>query len=146
ADAAAVAKVALVRLGAVTHSVNMEQRYVPLAFTRGSGSLTATAPANLNVPTPRVYMLFWIYASGVPSLARMVTVADPVAPPPNSPPTVSITQPADGQGFPFKSTITVNAAASDSDGTVARVEFFRSGTLAATDTSAPYSWTWKNAS
>ena len=27
-------KVALVRLGAVTHSVNMEQRYVPLTFTR----------------------------------------------------------------------------------------------------------------
>ena len=44
-DAAAIRKVALVRLGAVTHSVNMEQRYVPLTFTAGAGSLTATAPA-----------------------------------------------------------------------------------------------------
>ena len=33
-DAAAIRKVALVRLGAVTHSVNMEQRYVPLLHGR----------------------------------------------------------------------------------------------------------------
>jgi hypothetical protein len=148
-DAAAIAKVALVRLGAVTHSVNMEQRYVPLAFTRGSGSLTATAPANVNIAPPGMYMLFLVDAAGVPSMAKMVTVADALAPPPpppNTPPAVSITQPADGQSFPFKPTITVVAAASDSDGTVARVEFFRNGTLAATDTSAPYGWTWKNAS
>ena len=37
-DAASIGKVALVRLGAVTHSVNMEQRYVPLSFTAGGGS------------------------------------------------------------------------------------------------------------
>ena len=35
-SAGSISKVALVRLGAVTHSVNMEQRYVPLGFT-GSG-------------------------------------------------------------------------------------------------------------
>ena len=37
-DAASIRKVALVRLGAVTHSVNMEQRYVPLSFTAGAGA------------------------------------------------------------------------------------------------------------
>ena len=73
-DAAAIRKVALVRLGAVTHSVNMEQRYVPLTFTAGAGALTATAPANANVAPPGVYMLFIIDASGVPSVAKMVTV------------------------------------------------------------------------
>jgi hypothetical protein len=148
-DAAVIAKVALVRLGAVTHSVNMEQRYVPLAFTRGSGSLTATAPANLSITPPGAYMLFLVDAAGVPSIARMVTVADAVPPPPppaNTPPAVSITQPLDGTVLPFKPTITVTAAASDTaPGTVARVEFLRNGTLVATDTSAPYSWTWKNA-
>jgi hypothetical protein len=51
-DAAAIRKVALVRLGAVTHSVNMEQRYVPLTYTAGSGSLTAIAPANANIAPP----------------------------------------------------------------------------------------------
>jgi Galactose oxidase-like, Early set domain/Bacterial Ig domain len=148
-DAAVIAKVALVRLGAVTHSVNMEQRYVPLAFTRGSGSLTATAPANLSITPPGAYMLFLVDAAGVPSIARMVTVADAVPPPPppaNTPPAVSITQPLDGTVLPFKPTIAVTAAASDTaPGTVARVEFVRNGTLVATDTGAPYSWTWKNA-
>ena len=65
---------ALVRLGAVTHSVNMEQRYVPLSFTAGSGTLNATAPANANVAPPGVYMLFVIGSDGVPSVAKMVRV------------------------------------------------------------------------
>ncbi len=83
-DAASIRKVALVRLGAVTHSVNMEQRYVPLSFTAGAGALTATAPANANIAPPGVYMLFIIDANGVPSVAKMVTVggADPPPPPP----------------------------------------------------------------
>jgi hypothetical protein len=71
-NAASIRKVALVRLGAVTHSVNMEQRYVPLSFTAGTGTLTATAPANPNIAPPGVYMLFVIDANGVPSVARMV--------------------------------------------------------------------------
>jgi hypothetical protein len=50
--AASIRKLALVRLGAVTHSVNMEQRYVPLSFTAGSGTLTATAPRDANVAPP----------------------------------------------------------------------------------------------
>jgi Galactose oxidase-like, Early set domain/Bacterial Ig-like domain/Kelch motif len=71
-NAASIRKVALVRLGAVTHSVNMEQRYVPLSFTAGTGTLTATAPANPNIAPPGVYMLFVIDENGVPSVARMV--------------------------------------------------------------------------
>jgi chitodextrinase len=52
----------------------MEQRYVPLAFTAGAGTLTATAPANGNLAPPGVYMLFVVDASGVPSVAKMVSV------------------------------------------------------------------------
>ena len=87
-DAASISKVALVRLGAVTHSVNMEQRYVPLSFTADSGTVNATAPANPNVAPPGVYMLFVIGADGVPSVARMVQV--------DAPPTVTSVYPADG--------------------------------------------------
>ena len=36
ANPASIQKVALVRLGAVTHSNNMEQRYIPLSFTAGA--------------------------------------------------------------------------------------------------------------
>jgi galactose oxidase-like protein/hemolysin type calcium-binding protein len=73
-NAASINKVALVRLGAVTHSVNMEQRYVPLSFTADSGAVNATAPANANLAPPGVYMLFVIGADGVPSVSRMVRV------------------------------------------------------------------------
>jgi len=88
ASPAAIRRVALVRLGAVTHSVNMEQRYVPLQFSAGSSSLTATSPANANIAPPGVYMLFIVDANGVPSVARMVSVTG------NSPPAVTLTQPA----------------------------------------------------
>ena len=59
----------------MTHSVNMEQRYVPLSYTTGRGVLNAVAPGNANVAPPGIYMLFAINASGVPSVAKMVRVA-----------------------------------------------------------------------
>ncbi len=76
-----IGKVAMVRLGAVTHSVNMEQRYVPLSFTAGGGNLTATAPLNANIAPPGYYMLFVIGTDGVPSVARMVRVENDTSPP-----------------------------------------------------------------
>jgi hypothetical protein len=81
-DAPAIRKVALIRLGAVTHSVDMDQRYVPLAFSAGAGTLTATGPANANIAPPGPYMLVVVDAAGVPSVAKMVSV--PLStPPPN---------------------------------------------------------------
>lgn len=90
-DAGSIGKVALVRLGAVTHSVNMEQRYVPLAFTTGAGTVDATAPANANVAPPGPYMLFVIDDAGVPSVARIVNVRAA------APPTVSSVSPTRGE-------------------------------------------------
>jgi hypothetical protein len=81
-DAASIAKVALVRLGAVTHSNNMEQRYVPVAFTAATGTLTVTAPANVNIAPPGYYMLFIVNSAGVPSVAPIVNVAPPAEPQP----------------------------------------------------------------
>ena len=70
------------RLGAVTHSVNMEQRYVPLSTTTGVGAINATAPANANIAPPGYYMLFLIDSNGVPSVSKMVRVTDGNPPPP----------------------------------------------------------------
>lgn len=64
----------------------------------------------------------------------------------NQPPSVSLTSPSAGASFSAGSSITVSANASDSDGTVSKVEFFRGGTSLGIDTSAPYSVTWTNAS
>jgi len=133
---ASIRKVALVRLGAVTHSDNMEQRYIPLSFTAGATSITATAPANANVAPPGFYMLFIIDANGVPSVARMVSVQG------NSPPAVTLTQPTDGATFTPPATVNLAAAASDADGSVTKVEFFNGAAKLGEDTTAPYSFTW----
>jgi hypothetical protein len=131
---AAISKVALVRLGAVTHSVDMEQRYIPLSFTAGATSITTTAPANANVAPPGPYMLFIIDANGVPSVARMVSV--------HARPVVTLTQPTDGATFSSPATVNLTATASDADGTVTKVEFFSGAAKLGEDTSAPYSFTW----
>ena len=133
---AAIAKVGLVRLSAVTHSDNMEQRYIPLSFTRGATSLTATAPTNANVAPPGPYMLFLVDTNGVPSVAHMVTVQSGA-----SPPTVTLTQPANGATFAAPATVSLAAAASD-DGTITRVEFFDGAAKLGEDTTSPYSFTW----
>jgi hypothetical protein len=138
AQAASIAKVALVRLGAVTHSVNMEQRYVPLSFTAAAGTLTATAPANANIAPPGVYMLFVVDSAGVPSVSRMVTLVT------NSPPSVGLTQPAAGAAFTAPATIAIAADAADSDGTIAKVEFFSGATKLGEDAAAPFGYDWTN--
>ncbi|MDP9273111.1 MAG: Ig-like domain-containing protein [Chloroflexota bacterium] len=114
----------------------MEQRYIPLSFTPGSGTLTATAPRNANVAPPGMYMLFAIDANGVPSTSRMVSLKEDVAP------TVGLTQPAGGATFRAPATVSIAATATDTDGTVAKVEFFNGATQLGEDTTAPYTYNW----
>jgi hypothetical protein len=135
---ASIGKVALVRLGAVTHSDNMEQRYIPLSFTAGATSISAIAPANANVAPPGPYMLFIIDANGVPSVARMVSVQG------DSPPVVALTQPTDGATFTAPATVNLAATASDADGSVTKVEFFNGAAKLGEDTTAPYSFAWSS--
>jgi hypothetical protein len=73
-DGATVASVALIRTGAVTHSFDQNERYVPLSFTQTSGGLTITAPATANLAPPGYYMLFIVNSAGVPSIAPFVQV------------------------------------------------------------------------
>ncbi|WP_239470338.1 galactose oxidase-like domain-containing protein [Archangium violaceum] len=73
-DAARVTKVTLIALGSVTHAFDQNQRLVTLGFTRGSGVLTLSAPANNNVAPPGYYQLFLVNDAGVPSIGRMVRI------------------------------------------------------------------------
>jgi hypothetical protein len=68
ADASTITRVALIRPSATTHADNMDQRYVDLTFTTGSGTIQATAPANGNLAPPGYYMLVIVNANGVPSV------------------------------------------------------------------------------
>ena len=59
-----------------------------------------------------------------------------------TPPTVSITSPANGSAVARNSTISITVSASDNRG-VTKIEFTINSKWVATDTSAPYSYTWK---
>jgi hypothetical protein len=80
-DATSVSKVSWIRLSAVTHATNMDQRYCALTFTQATGGLNVTAPANANLSPPGYYMLFLCNSNGVPSVARIVRISG-TAPPP----------------------------------------------------------------
>ncbi len=60
----------------------------------------------------------------------------------NSPPSVSLTAPANGGSAVVNTPVTVSANASDADGTVTGVEFFDGATSIGTDATSPYSITW----
>jgi Domain of unknown function (DUF1929) len=80
ADAATIASVVLMKAGSVTHSFDLDQRYVGLSFTAASGSLTVSGPPNSNIAPPGYYMLFLVNQAGTPSLASWVQVSGPAAP------------------------------------------------------------------
>ena len=67
-----VARVTLVRFGAVTHAFSNEQRFQDLSFTQNAKNLTVTLPASANNAPPGSYMLFAIDAQGVPSKAKVL--------------------------------------------------------------------------
>ena len=79
-DASTITSVVLMKPGSVTHSFDMDQRYVGLSFTAASGSLTVSGPPNSNIAPPGYYMLFLVNKSGTPSIASWVQVSGPAAP------------------------------------------------------------------
>ncbi|OGA47800.1 MAG: hypothetical protein A3G24_21770 [Betaproteobacteria bacterium RIFCSPLOWO2_12_FULL_62_13] len=64
---------------------------------------------------------------------------------PNAPPTVSLTSPPNGASFNAPASVTLAATASDTDGSIQKVEFFHGGTnLIATVSAPPYTFDWQN--
>src|SRR6185436_20021241 len=69
-------------------------------------------------------------------------IAAPVVPPPNTPPTVSITAPAAGTSFTEPASISIAATAADTDGSVASVAFLANGAQIGSSTASPFTFTW----
>jgi uncharacterized repeat protein (TIGR03806 family) len=63
----------------------------------------------------------------------------------NLPPAVALTVPANGATFESPAPIAMTATASDTDGSVARVEFYAGATKLGEDAASPYAFTWSNA-
>jgi regulation of enolase protein 1 (concanavalin A-like superfamily) len=62
----------------------------------------------------------------------------------NQSPTVTLSSPITGATFTAPASVTLSASASDSDGTISKVEFYNGTTLLNTDTTSAYSFTWSN--
>lgn len=76
----AVAGFSLIRYGSSTHTVNTDQRRVPLtgvAAGTGSTTYTVTLPADPGVLIPGYWMLFALSSDGVPSVSTKIKVLLP---------------------------------------------------------------------
>lgn len=62
--------------------------------------------------------------------------------PVNEAPSVSITNPANGASFTTGSEISIEASATDSDGSISQVEFFVNGVSIGTDAASPFAANW----
>ncbi len=69
-----------------------------------------------------------------------------VALPGSTPPAVEPDSPANNATFALPATINLAATATDADGTIAQVSFYKGTELLGTDTSTPYTFAWTNAS
>lgn len=73
-DGSSITGVALIRLAAVTHAFDHNQRYVPLSFSQSGNSLSVVAPLGGNYAPPGYYQLIVKDSKGVPSVAKIVRV------------------------------------------------------------------------
>lgn len=73
-DAARVARVTMVKSGSVTHSFDMDQRFIEPAFTVEGHQLRVTLPANPYETPPGYYMVFLIDNDGTPSKAKIIRI------------------------------------------------------------------------
>jgi hypothetical protein len=95
------------------------------------------APAGVHVLTARS-------TDDLGATTTSAGVSVTVASPPNAPPSAQITSPANGASFVGGASVTITAAATDTDGSVTQVQFFAGSMLVGTATSAPYTVTWNN--
>jgi YVTN family beta-propeller protein len=90
-NGASVGRVVLVKTGSVTHSWNMEQRFVELTFARNGNELSVQAPTRAGDAPPGFYMVFVLSnaTAPVPSVAKMVRMNVAATPNPAITPTIT---------------------------------------------------------
>lgn len=73
-----VIKFAIIRYAATTHTVNTDQRRIPLTPTSTSGNTyTLTMPNDAGVALPGYWMMFALNAAGVPSISKTIQIKVP---------------------------------------------------------------------
>jgi hypothetical protein len=111
-------------------------------FGAGTYTLSAVAWDSTGATTSSALITVTVSATASSSSSSSSSSSDSGSA--NQPPTVSLTSPANGATFNAPASLTLSASASDSDGTIAKVEFYANSTLVGNDTSSPYSFNWNN--
>ena len=74
----AVTAMSLIRYGSATHTVDTDQRRIPLTLTSaGTNSYKVTIPNDYGIALPGYWMLFAIDGSGHPSVASTIKISGP---------------------------------------------------------------------
>lgn len=72
---ASVTGASLIRYGSSTHSVNTDQRRIPLTLsTTATNTYTFTVPSDPGIAIPGYWMLFALNSAGVPSVAKTLKI------------------------------------------------------------------------
>ena len=131
----------------LTATINSSSATGTVTFKEGTTTLGIGTVSNgkasftINFSAAGTYSLTAVYggdsngsASTSPAISLKVDAA----------PTVTLTAPANNSSFLAPATIALTASAADSDGTIAKVEFYNGATLIGTATAAPYTVNWSN--
>ncbi|KAJ4302626.1 hypothetical protein N0V90_001515 [Kalmusia sp. IMI 367209] len=70
----AVTRFSLIRFGSATHTVNTDQRRIPLTPSGSGNSYTVTIPGDAGVAVPGYWFLFAVNSAGTPSVAKIIKV------------------------------------------------------------------------
>ena len=92
----AISRVVMIKTASVTHSWNMEQRFVELTYQQNGSSLRVQAPTRAADAPPGFYMLFAFNAAGTPAIAPILRVG--AAANPNPAITPSLVNPGNQTG------------------------------------------------
>jgi hypothetical protein len=71
-----ITRVTLIKTGAVTHSNNMEQRFIELNFEDTNNGVRVALPSSANIAPPGYYLLHLLDNKGVPSKAHMIRISN----------------------------------------------------------------------
>ena len=68
----AIAKAVIIKLGATTHALDVDQRSLSLNFSAAPGGISVAMPSSANAAPPGYYQLFLLNAAGVPSVSKII--------------------------------------------------------------------------
>ncbi len=119
----------------------------------GTGAWTTWNTAVVQISVSKgnnIVTLTSLTADGGPNIDELsfgsenISAGECIANPANVPPVVSLTSPANGGNYTAPASIQLSASATDSDGSVSKVEFYNGAELLNSVLIAPYEYSWTN--